>query len=166
MAVFHMLVGSLMWLSISTRPDVSNAVRAVARYCAAPKAIHWKVALGILKYSNGTSEYGITFQRGILSSISLEMFAGAHYTSEATDTVSVGATMCGGASACWFSRTQKFSTLSTPEAEYVALGDAVKGLLFLKQVWRFMLLSKLMSCFPVFEDNQGAVQLTQNPATN
>ena len=29
-----------------------------------------------------------------------------------------------------------------------------------------MLPSKIMSCFPVFEDNQGAVQLAQNPVTN
>ena len=31
--------------------------------------------------------------------------------------------------------------------------------MFLRQVWRFMLPSKVMPCFPVFEDNQGAVQL-------
>ena len=36
------LAGSLMWLSISTRPDIAHAVRAVARYCTAPRAIHWK----------------------------------------------------------------------------------------------------------------------------
>ena len=64
-----------MWLSISTRPDISNAVRAVARYCTAQRAIHWKAALGILEYINGTSEYGITFQTGTLSSISLKVFA-------------------------------------------------------------------------------------------
>ena len=29
-----------------------------------------------------------------------------------------------------------------------------------------MLPSKVMPCFPVFEDNQGAVQLAQNPITN
>ena len=43
------LVGSLMRLSISTRPDILNAVRAVARYCKAPRAINWKAALGILE---------------------------------------------------------------------------------------------------------------------
>ena len=64
--------------------------------------------------------------------------------------------MCEGASVCWFSRTQKWVNLSTSEAEYVALGNAVKELLFLRQVWRFMLPSKVMACFPVFEDNQGA----------
>ena len=125
--------------------------------------------LGILEYINGTSEYGITFQRGTLSGISLEVFADADYASKATDrrSVSGGVIMCGGSSVvCWFSRAQKCVTLSTTEAEYVALGDAVKELLFLRQVWHFMLPSKVMPCFPIFEDNQGAVQLAQNPITN
>ena len=42
--------------------------------------------------------------------------------------------MCAGACVSYFSRTQKCFTLSTSEAEYVALGDAVKELLFLRQV--------------------------------
>ena len=41
-----------------------------------------------------------------------------------------------------------------------------KEVIVLRQVWRFMLPSKVMPCFPVFEDNQGAVQLAQNPITN
>ena len=121
-----------------------------------------------MKYIKGTSEYGITFQRGTLSGISLEVFIDADYASKATDSRSVsgGVIMCGGPSVYWFSRTQKCVTLSTSEAEYVALGDAVKELLVLRQVWRFMLPSKVMPGFPVFEDNQGAVQLAQNPITN
>ena len=74
--------------------------------------------------------------------------------------------MCGGACACWFSRTQKYVILSISVAEYVALGDAVKELLFLRQVLRFMLPGKGMPCFRMFEDNQGAVQLSQNPVSN
>ena len=97
--LFRGLVGSLMWLSMSTRPDISNAVQAVERYCTAPRAIHWKAALGISEYINGTSEYDITFQRGTLSSISLEVFADADYVFKATGTrsVSAGVIMCGGA---------------------------------------------------------------------
>ena len=45
---FRELVGGLMWLAISTRLDISNAARSVARYCSTPKALHWKAALGIL----------------------------------------------------------------------------------------------------------------------
>ena len=67
---------------------------------------------------------------------------------------------------CSFSRTQKCVTLSTFEAEYVDLGDAVKELLSLRQVWSFMIPGEEMPCFPVFEDNQGALQLSKNPVSN
>ena len=85
------LVG-LMWLAISTRPGISNAVRSVARYVSTPKAINWKAALGILAYINGTSGFGITYQRGTSQSVGiyLEVCAEADYaTSKATDRRSV-----------------------------------------------------------------------------
>ena len=154
---FRERAGGLMWLAILTRPDISNAVRSVARYCSAPKAIHWKSALGILAYINNTCAFAITYQRGTSVGISLEVFANADNVSKATDrrSVSGGEIMCGDACVCWFSRTQKCVTLSTSEAEYVSLGDTVKEL-FLRQVWRFMMPGKGMPCFPVFEDTQGA----------
>ena len=135
---FRELVGGLMLLVISTRPDISNAVRSIARritrYCSTPKAIHWKAALGILAYINGTFDFGITYQRGTLTSVYLEVFSDADYTSKATNkrSVSGGAIMCGGSCVCWSSRTQKCVTLSMSEAEHIALGDAVKELLFLR----------------------------------
>ena len=103
-----------------------------------------------------------------ITGIYLKVFADADYASKATDrrSVSGGAIMCGGACVCWFSRTQKCVTLSTSEAEYVAHGDAVKELLFLRQVWHFMSPGKGMPCFSIFEDNQGAVQLSQNTVSN
>ena len=48
----------------------------------------------------------------------------------------------------------------------MALADTTKEVLFLRQVWRFMLPNVGMPCIPVFEDNQGAGQLAQNPITN
>ena len=60
---FRSLVGHLMWLANQTRPDILNAVRAVARYCSSPRRVHWEAALHIVMYVKGTSKYGITFQR-------------------------------------------------------------------------------------------------------
>ena len=37
---FRSLVGHLMWLANQTRPDILNAVRAVARYSHSPKLVH------------------------------------------------------------------------------------------------------------------------------
>ncbi|CAB1120585.1 unnamed protein product [Ectocarpus sp. CCAP 1310/34] len=66
----------------------------------------------------------------------------------------------------WFSRTQKCVTLSTTEVEYVAIADVLNKVLFLRQVWRFMLPDASMPCIPAFEDNQGALQIAHNPITN
>ena len=58
---FRELVGGLMWLAISTRPDISNAVRSIARYYSAPKAIPFKSTLGILAYIIGSCGFGIAY---------------------------------------------------------------------------------------------------------
>ena len=42
----------------------------------------------------------------------------------------------------------------------------MKELLILRQIWRVMIPGEGMPCFPVFEDNQGALQLSKNPVSN
>lgn len=100
--------------------------------------------------------------------ISMQVFVDADYASKANDrrSVSEGLMMCGGGYISWFLRTQKCVTLSTTEAEYVAMADVLKETLFLRQVWRFVLPEVGMPCISLFEDNQGAIQLAQNPITN
>ena len=140
----------------------------MARYCAAPKRVHWRAALGILGYVRRTSSFGIAFRRGSEGRFNLQAFADADFVSKAADRTSVSGEliMCGGACVSWLSRTQECVTLSTNEAEYVALGDIAKEVLFCRQVWRFMLPDVGMPCIPVFEDSEGAVQFAQNPTTN
>ena len=33
-----------------TRPDIANAVRAVARYTKKPREVHWRTTIGNLEY--------------------------------------------------------------------------------------------------------------------
>ncbi|CAB1101917.1 unnamed protein product [Ectocarpus sp. CCAP 1310/34] len=163
---FRELVGSLMRLATQTRPDIANAVRAVARYCASPKRVHWNAAMDILGCARRTSHFGISFQRGTVKGFSLQGYADADFASKAAHrrSVSGGIVTCGGGAVSWFS--QKCVTVSTTEAEYVALGDVVKEILFLRQGWRFMLPQVGIPYIPVFEHNQGAIQLAQNPISN
>ena len=92
---FREVVGSLMWLANQTRPDIANAVRAVARYCHVPTSVHWKAVLHIVRYLKSTSQLDITFQRG--SGLQLEVFADSDFASKAKDRkcISGGAVMCG-----------------------------------------------------------------------
>ena len=53
-------VGSLLWLSTMTRPDMTNAVRAVACYAHTPIERLWQAIMKILSYLNGTKSFGVT----------------------------------------------------------------------------------------------------------
>ena len=49
-------------LTVSTESPGNHFKKNLTRVCTAPRAIHWKAALGILEYINGiTSENSITF---------------------------------------------------------------------------------------------------------
>ena len=48
------LVGALIYLSITTRPDITTAVNACSRFMSAPTEKHWKAAKRILVYAYGT----------------------------------------------------------------------------------------------------------------
>ena len=129
---FRSLVGHLMWLANQTRPDILNEVRAVARYFHSPKLVHWKAALHIFQYIRLTSDRDITFQRGMGSGVDLELYVDLDFASRGTNrrSVSGGVVMCAGACVSFFCRTQKSATLSSTEAEYVALAAGIKEIIF------------------------------------
>ena len=53
--------------------------------------------------------------------------------------------------------------LSTTQAEYEAMSDMGKEILFSRQVWCFMLPTARMPCIAMYEDNEGAIQNRKAP---
>ena len=106
---FRSLVGHLMWLANQTRPDILNVVRAVARYSHSPKLVHWKAALHILHYIRLTSGHGITFQRGMVSGVDLELYVDSDFASRDTNWRSVSGCrdVCLGVCVIFFSDAEK-----------------------------------------------------------
>ena len=47
---YRALVGSLMWLSVMTMPDIANAFRACTRHSHNPTSRHWKALLQVAAY--------------------------------------------------------------------------------------------------------------------
>ena len=71
----------------------------------------------------------------------LETYLDADYAHMAEDRRSVSGVVvfCGGTPVSWFSRTQKCITLSTTEAEYVAMADGVKEALYERGILAFLM---------------------------
>ncbi len=55
---YQSAVGSLLFLSSATRPDVTFAVNNVAKFLANPTKEHWTAVKRILRYLLGTVNYG------------------------------------------------------------------------------------------------------------
>ena len=106
-------IGSLMWLSTMTRPDITNALRAVARYALEPTERLWQAIMKILSYLNGTKRLGITYVRG--SDLSLKVDANADYANKDNDRRSVSgiAVALGGTVVSLVSKTQRVVSLDT-----------------------------------------------------
>ena len=159
-------IGSLMWLSTMTRPDIRNAVRAVARYAHTPSERLWRAISKILSYLNGTKSLGITYIRG--SGLELAVYADADYAEKENDRRSVSgiAVTLGGTAVSHASKTQRVVSLSTSEAEYIAAGDGVKEALFVRAVLSFIAPETSGASIKVLEDNQGAKALIENPLSS
>ena len=94
----------------------------------------------------------------------IERYVDANYVhrSEGRRSVFGVAVCCGGTFVSRFSRTQKCVTLSTTEAEYVAMVDGVKQALYVREVLVFLTPSLGSPGIGVFQDNKGAIGLAKN----
>ena len=55
------IVGSLMYVMVYTRPDISKAVGVVSRYMHDPGKEHWQAVKWILRYILNTVDIGLVF---------------------------------------------------------------------------------------------------------
>jgi hypothetical protein len=56
------VVGSLMYVMVCTRPDISHAVGVLRRYMLTPGKEHWTIVKRVFRYLCGTTEYAICYQ--------------------------------------------------------------------------------------------------------
>lgn len=156
---YSQLVGSLMYLSTCTRPDISQAVGGLARYMAKPTVTHWQTAKGVLRYLAGTADYGITFGR----SVGLSAYCDADYAGDIDTRRSTTGYVfiLNGGAISWSSRLQQTVAASTTEAEYMAAAFAIKEALWMRKLLSDLQLS--IDTIPIKADNQSAIKLLKNP---
>jgi hypothetical protein len=157
------LVGSLMYAMVCTRPDISQAVSMVSRYMHAPGKGHWQAAKWILRYILGTVDVGLKFER-VNSGLDqiLVGYVDSDYAGDLDkrrSTTGYVFTLAGGP-VSWRSTLQNTVALSTTEAEYMAVADAIK-----EAIWLHGLIEDLgilQKNVKVLCDSQSAIHLAKN----
>lgn len=127
-------IGALMYLANQTRRDISFAVNLLARHSSQPTIRHWNDVKRILHYLQGTIDTGLYFPSH--ASHDLIGFADAGYLSDPNDAESqTGYVLLQGSTAIsWKSTKQTLTTISSNHVEIIALYEASRECLWLRQL--------------------------------
>ncbi|CAH9088439.1 unnamed protein product [Cuscuta epithymum] len=156
---YSSVVGSLMYAMVCTRPDIAHSVGLVSRYLSNPGKVHWDAVKWIFRYLRGTSKLCLCYGGGKLV---LEGYTDADMAGDLDSRKSTSGyvfTLSGGAIS-WQSKLQKCVALSTTEAEYIAVVEASKEMLWLKRFLQELGLEQ--GEYVIFCDSQSALDLSKN----
>ena len=160
---YQSVIGSLLHLSMRTRPDITFAVSHAARFCSKPTSQHMTAVKRILRYLRGTTHHGLLYNYQRNGSKAIVGYSDADWGGDTTDCKSTSGYMfqIGGTAITWQSKKQTCVALSTAEAEYVALSAAAQEAVWLKQLKQD--LTGKNETVMIHEDNQSAIAIAKNP---
>lgn len=149
---YRELIGSLMYLAVGTRPDITFAVNSLSQYNSCYTREHWIAAKRILRYIKGTLECGIVFRK---TGIELQGFVDADWGACINDRRSyIGYVFTfAGAAISWESKKQRTVALSSTQTEYMTLTDGAKEAIHLRRFLREIGVN-LRKPTPIWNDNQ------------
>ena len=162
--LYQSLIGSLLYVQIGTRPDISFAVSRLAQYAANPSSQHLRLAKYVLSYLSGTQDMRLCYDG--INGDGLHGYSDSSLGDQLDDRTST----CGyvfilaNGAISWASRKQSTPAQNTTEAEYMAMTDASN-----QAIWYRSFLMELGYIvddpIPIHGDNKGAVDLALNPVT-
>ena len=159
--LYMSLVGSLIYLSVVSRPDISYAVGKVSQKMANPTQNDWIAAKRILRYLKKDKRLGPTYSRN--GSLTLVGYSDSDWGGDVETRKSTSGYVftLGGAAISWTSKKQSTVALSSTEAEYMALCAAIQEAVYLR-----LLLSDLgytqNEPTLIYQDNQGSIAMAKN----
>ena len=176
---YRSVIGKLNFLEKSTCPDIAYAVHQCARFSVDPKHSHADAVKHIGRYLKGTPHEGITLRPDTQQSFQCRVdadFAGNWEPEGAQHDPMTAKSRSGwiiqyvGCPITWASKLQTLTTLSTTEAECVALLMAMREQLPLIQLLKEVVAHKVDANLQLttihckaFEDNSGALEMAKVP---
>lgn len=152
---FQELVGSLLFLSTRTRPDIALAVIHLCRRVSSPNKNDLVAAKRVLRYLKGTVDFSLVLG---ISKETLVAYSDADWARDYRDRKSISGTLLqiAGGSVLWKCAKQKSVALSSTESEYLALSETCKSVLWMRSLLKDFD-EKTLGATKIFEDNQGAI---------
>jgi hypothetical protein len=161
-------VGMLLYLIKHSRPELSNPVRELSKCLSGPNEAAYKEMLRVIKYTLDTPNRGLKIEPRVENNMwSILLFTDSDWAGDKDSRKSITGFMLflNGVLVSWRSKAQQAVALSSSEAEYYALSEAVKEIPFIVQLLLFMKI-KVELPVKVLVDNMGAIYMSENAASS
>ena len=162
-------VGMLLYLVKHSRPDIANPVRELSKVLDGTTPAAMKEMYRVIKYVLDTRSKGLRIEPtfGDSGPWDLVCFSDSDYAGDPESRRSVSGFILyvKGVPISWRSKAQRSVTLSSSEAEWVALSEAVKEIMFVVQLLESMKI-KVKLPVTVRVDNVGAIFMSKNISTS
>jgi len=155
-------VGCLNYIAQISRPDISYVVSNLARFSNNPSEMHWRAAKHAMKYLKGTVSLSLCYNKETQDE--LIGYCDSDYAGDLMSRKSTSGYVftLHGRPIAWSSSLQKVTALSSSEAEYMAISEALKELLWLRSLLKSLGLEQTEET-ELKVDNQAAIALSKNP---
>lgn len=153
-------VGSIMYAMVGTRPDIAYAIGLISRFMSKPGSIHWEAVKWLLRYIRGSADLNLVFTRD--KNFNIQGYCDSDFAADLDRRRSISGYVftVGGNTVSWKSGLQPVAALSTTEAEYIALTEAVKEAIWIKGLISDMGFEEQKAS--IWCDSQSAIYLSKN----
>ncbi|TFY76440.1 hypothetical protein EWM64_g7573 [Hericium alpestre] len=158
--LYREAIGSLMYATLGTHPDVAYSVTTFSQFMQNLGRIHWEATKCVMRYLKATRDEWLIY--GTDSEGRIAGYSDADWGSnDHRHSISGYVFLIDGGAVLWSAKKQLIVALSSTEAEYVALTHAAK-----EALWMRAFLGEILGPFDkpttIFGDNQSAITLAQD----
>lgn len=154
------LIGSLNYLSVCTRPDISYCVSKLSQFLTCYDQTHWNAAKRVLRYLKETINFKLVYRCDDSTTVGFTDSDWGNSTDDRRSYSGYIFKICNGAIS-WEAKKQRTVALSSTEAEYMSLSHGIKEALYLQKLVRELNLNELDKV-KIFVDNNGAIKLAES----
>ena len=133
---YRSIIGSLLFAATRTRPDIALAIGILSQYVTKPTDFLLRASKRVLAYLYTTRDYGLVYHREPNPSCNITSAADSDYAGVKTDRKSRSGfvSKLDSSTISWWSRKQGTTALSTCEAEYIAMTESCKDIMWLRGI--------------------------------
>ena len=156
-------IGMLLYLVKYSRPDIANCVRELAKMSGKATLLNYNQLLRCIKYVESTKHYGTFALKLTEDNFTINAFCDSDYAGdyEIRRSTSGFIIYINGSPIVWKSKGQERVAYSSTEAEYIAMSNVCKEIMFIIQLLQQMNVKvKLPAILNI--DNMGAIYLSSS----